>query len=147
TKVVLAATALFLGAALGPPGAPAAPRAAQADPAVEVDVSLFFNSLAPLGEWVRSDPYGWVWVPEGMDYGWRPYTVGYWAWVDPYGWTWVSEEEFGWATYHYGRWTYLEEYGWGWVPGTVWGPSWVAFRYGDPWIGWAPLPPGPGWRI
>ena len=33
------------------------------------------------------------------------------------------------------------------MPGTTWGPAWVAFRYGDPWVGWAPLPPGPGWRF
>jgi hypothetical protein len=32
--------------------------------------------------------------------------------------------------------------GWFWVPDVVWGPSWVAWRWGDAHIGWAPLPPG-----
>jgi hypothetical protein len=78
-------------------------------------------------------------VPEGVDYGWRPYTLGQWSWVEPHGWTWVSQEPWGWATYHYGRWAYVDDYGWVWVPGTTWGPAWVAFRYGDPYVGWAPL--------
>ncbi len=84
--------------------------------------------------------------PSDVDFGWRPYTVGQWNWVEPYGWTWASEEPWGWATYHYGRWTYVDDYGWAWVPGTTWGPAWVAFRYGDPWIGWAPLAPGADYR-
>ena len=41
---------------------------------------------------------------------------------------------------------YTEDYGWVWVPGTVWSPAWVQYRYGDPYVGWAPLPPGPNWR-
>ena len=28
------------------------------------------------------------------------------------------------------------------MPGTVWGPGWVAWRTGDAYVGWAPLPPG-----
>src|SRR5882724_9477137 len=28
-----------------------------------------------------------------------------------------------------------------WVPGRVWGPAWVSFRYGESYVGWAPLPP------
>jgi hypothetical protein len=72
--------------------------------------------------------------------------MGHWSWVEPYGWTWVSNEPWGWATYHYGRWTYIDDYGWVWVPGSVWSPAWVAFRYGNPWVGWAPLPPGSDWR-
>ncbi len=31
--------------------------------------------------------------------------------------------------------------GWFWVPGDEWAPAWVDWRYGDDYIGWAPLPP------
>ncbi len=142
-KTLFVMTALLLAASLG---SAVAPRpAAAAD--VDVDISVFYTSLAPYGEWVQLDSYGWSWVPENVEYDWRPYTLGRWEWVEPYGWTWGSDEPFGWATYHYGRWTYLDDYGWVWVPGTTWGPAWVAFRYGDPWVGWAPLPPGSNWRF
>jgi hypothetical protein len=140
-KMALATAALLLAGSLG---SGAALRQAAAD--TEIDVSVFYTSLAPYGEWIHLEPHGWAWVPENVDYGWRPYTVGQWRWVEPHGWMWVSDEPWGWATYHYGRWTYADDYGWAWVPGTTWGPAWVAFRYGDPWVGWAPLPPGPGWR-
>jgi len=141
-KTLLAAAALL---AAGTLGAVTTPRPAAAD--AEVGVSLFYTSLAPYGRWVSIQPYGWSWVPNDVDFAWRPYTVGQWVWVEPYGWTWASDEPWGWATYHYGRWTYVDDYGWAWVPGTTWGPAWVAFRYGDPWIGWAPLAPGANWRF
>jgi hypothetical protein len=120
-------------------------RTATAD--VDVDVGVFFEGLAPHGDWFPVEPYGWVWAPDVVDYSWRPYTVGWWAWVEPYGWTWISEEEFGWAVYHYGRWVHLEDFGWVWVPGATWAPAWVQFRFGDGWVGWAPRPPEPGWRL
>jgi hypothetical protein len=127
--------------------APARPAAAEE---ATFDVSFFYDHLAPHGDWVHLDEYGWVWWPkaaECLECDWRPYTVGYWAYVDSYGWTWVSTEEWGWATYHYGRWLYTDDYGWVWVPGTVWAPAWVSFRFGAGWVGWAPLPPTPRWRI
>jgi len=141
-------TMAFTTAALllaGTFGSSVAPKQAAADTA-EIDVSVFYTSLAPHGQWVQIQPYGWSFVPENVSYGWRPYTVGHWVWVEPYGWTWASEEPWGWATYHYGRWTWADDYGWAWVPGTTWGPAWVAFRYGDPWVGWAPLAPGANYR-
>ncbi len=143
----VAAAALLLAGALGAVTSP--PPATAGDVVVEgsLDVSVFYGALAPHGEWVNVAPYGWSWMPDDVAYGWRPYTVGSWAWVEPYGWTWVSDEPWGWATYHYGRWTYADDYGWVWVPGTTWAPAWVAFRHGDPWIGWAPLPPGANWRV
>ncbi len=141
-KIALAAAALLLAGSLGPE---VTLRQAAADD--EIDISVFYTALAPYGEWVPLEAYGWAWVPENVDYGWRPYTVGQWSWVERHGWMWVSEEPWGWATYHYGRWTYADDYGWAWVPGTTWGPAWVAFRHGGPWVGWAPLPPGSGWRF
>ncbi len=39
----------------------------------------------------------------------------------------------------------IPKQGWIWIPGTVWGPGWVAWRYGAAYIGWAALPPGVGY--
>jgi hypothetical protein len=33
------------------------------------------------------------------------------------------------------------------MPGTVWAPAWVAWRYSEEWIGWAPLPPEARWDV
>ena len=105
------------------------------------DMPDFYAYLGPQGLWVSYAPYGNVWIPRGVEYQWRPYTLGHWVFSD-YGWTWMSGERWGWLVYHYGRWGWDGRLGWFWVPGTVWGPSWVAWRWGDSYIGWAPLPPG-----
>jgi len=109
-----------------------------------VSVSYFRAELAPYGHWFMYGSYGWAWSPHGVSAGWRPYEDGYWVYSDC-GWTWVSYEPWGWAPYHYGRWLFDAGYGWVWVPDTVWGPAWVAWRYDDDYIGWAPLPPSVGW--
>jgi hypothetical protein len=105
------------------------------------DMSDFYGYLGPYGLWVSYTPYGYVWIPRDIGYRWRPYSVGHWLWSD-YGWTWISGERWGWLVYHYGRWGWDGRLGWFWVPDTVWGPAWVAWRWGDQYIGWAPLPPG-----
>ncbi|MBP7707801.1 MAG: hypothetical protein KA243_11245 [Candidatus Aminicenantes bacterium] len=107
----------------------------------DLDSAYFYNELQPHGLWVSYRPYGYVWIPGNVGYGWRPYTRGHWAWTD-YGWTWVSLERWGWIAFHYGRWGWDRRLGWFWVPDVVWGPAWVAWRWGDAHIGWAPLPPG-----
>ncbi|HAB16130.1 MAG TPA: hypothetical protein DCE44_06745, partial [Verrucomicrobiales bacterium] len=99
-------------------------------------------------QWVQSPQYGNVWVPSqeivGSDF--TPYySGGRWSYTD-YGWTWVSEYNWGWAPFHYGNWCNAPGYGWCWAPGSTWGPSWVTFRYSTGFCGWAPLPPGCGWR-
>ena len=106
----------------------------------------YYNSLDRYGTWVESSAYGQVWCPLDVSVGWRPYTVGSWAYTD-YGWMWVAEDPWGYIPYQYGRWTFDSYYGWVWIPGDVWGPAWVSWRYGDGWIGWAPLPPDVGWQI
>ena len=106
-----------------------------------VSVALFYDQLSAHGKWVNHPRWGWVWYPVAVEADWRPYTKGRWVWADEHGWMWASYEPFGWATYHYGRWGYDERYGWVWVPGRTWGPAWVAFRYSDQHVGWAPLPP------
>ena len=128
----MAVVALFLSA----------PRAANS---AEISVDFFYNNLSG-GSWIEVGDYGYCWQPgvAVSNEGWRPYADGYWAYTE-LGWTWISYEDFGWATYHYGRWVRLAGYGWVWVPGRdadlEWGPAWVSWRYGDNYVGWAPLPP------
>jgi hypothetical protein len=106
---------------------------------------MFYDALAPHGTWFRHDRYGWAWTPR-VGIGWRPYTEGSWLYTD-LGWTFQCDLEWGWAPFHYGRWTYEAQYGWVWVPDDVWAPAWVAWQFGDPWCGWAPLPPLVAWEF
>lgn len=105
------------------------------------DTSYFYDRLAPYGNWINLDPYGYVWTPRHMGYRWRPYSDGHWVWTD-YGWTWIANEEWGDIPFHYGRWGWDADLGWFWVPGSVWGPAWVTWRSNDQYMGWAPFPPG-----
>jgi len=131
--------------ATAPAAVASAPAEAAPSPAVySVDASYqtFYDQLAPYGAWVAMDPYGYVWQPAATlhDLAWRPYTLGHWAYTDD-GWTWMSDEPFGWITYHYGRWMRTHTLGWVWTPGDQWAPAWVSWRYGNDFVGWAPLPP------
>jgi len=109
---------------------------------MSVEVGIFYDSLAPYGDWIYLDRYGvWVWKPVGLWVGWQPYTYGRWEWSEEYGWIWVSYFEWGWAPFHYGRWFYDEYYGWVWVPGTVWRPHWVVWVQYGTYIGWFPYYP------
>lgn len=142
---LILATALHSGCvgfevSASPPVSRPDPYARDPRPGVGAGIEMFYDALEPDGDWLSIEPYGWVWVPNGVDPFWRPYTVGHWEWTD-WGWTWVASERWGWATYHYGRWARLEHHGWAWIPGDVWGPAWVAWRSGPGVVGWAPLPP------
>lgn len=109
----------------------------------EISVDYFYDSLAPYGTWIDVPEYGLCWQPTVAvsASGWMPYgDRGRWVYTD-YGWYWYSDYSWGWAAFHYGRWFHHTRWGWCWVPGTVWGPSWVSWRYSDPYCGWAPLPP------
>ena len=112
---------------------------------VDPDVSTFYDALAPYGNWFQDDTYGWAWYPLDVPVDWRPYTNGQWIWTDE-GWTWASDFDWGWAPFHYGRWFDHPQYGWCWLPGGDWAPAWVAWREGDDWVGWAPLPPEAEWN-
>ena len=136
---VAAASSLLLAVAAVEPAAFSLATKAQAATNISVNIN-FYDDLSPYGDWVSyHDRY--VWIPEDVDARWRPYTEGHWAYTRSYGWIWVSDERFGWATYHYGRWGYARDIGWYWVPGRRWAPAWVAWRYDDDHIAWAPLPP------
>jgi len=134
---------LVIAAALALSGCVAVPvRTAGPAPAQEsLTLAAFERHLGPYGEWLLLAPYGRVWRPTGVGPGWRPYFHGEWQWTDD-GWFWDSDEPWGWAVYHYGRWVLDPRYGWLWVPGVDWAPAWVAWRYGDGFVGWAPLGPG-----
>lgn len=122
----------------------AAAAAGQEMPAV---VQQFYTELAPYGSWNFVPVHGWVWQPQivVVDPGWRPYCHGgRWLWSDC-GWYWASDYSWGWAPFHYGRWYRCPTLGWAWVPGSVWGPSWVSWRWSSGFCGWAPLPPACGW--
>ena len=111
-------------------------------PPAQVTVNYFNDTLAPYGSWVEVDGYGRCWRPTVVNYdsGWRPYCDrGHWVYTDC-GWYWDSDYSWG-ATFHYGRWFQNSSYGWCWYPDTVWAPSWVTWRSGGDYCGWAPLPP------
>jgi hypothetical protein len=105
-----------------------------------VDLSQFYDSLSPYGMWMVHPTYAYVWIPTRTRLGWRPYTDGQWVWTD-HGWTWISSFKWGWLPFHYGRWGWEKNLGWFWIPDTVWGPAWVTWRWGNLYVGWAPLPP------
>ncbi len=105
---------------------------------VGLSVGVFYNELAPYGQWVDCD-YGYGWAP-AVAAGWQPYSDGEWIWTD-YGWTWVSYDPWPDDPFHYGSWAWDDPWGWVWIPGTVWAPAWVTWYDSDDFIGWAPLPP------
>jgi hypothetical protein len=108
--------------------------------AAQVDAALFYHELASQGSWVDYGRYGPVWYPTGVAANWRPYLDGRWVPTSE-GWVFETAEPWGWATYHFGNWMPTAKFGWVWVPGSTWYPSTVAWRAGDDFIGWAPLPP------
>jgi hypothetical protein len=99
----------------------------------------FEYELSEYGEWIYIPPYGYVWAPNAVDAGWRPYYYGRWTWLNLCGWTWIPYEPWGWCTFHYGRWHWARGFGWYWIPSTIWGPAWVGWYWGYDYFGWAPL--------
>jgi hypothetical protein len=106
----------------------------------DVSFGFFYSNLEPHGTWRVSAQYGQVWQPAIYNPQWNPYHDGHWVYADV-GWTWVSDYGWGAIPYHYGTWVADPYLGWVWVPGYTWAPSWVVFRTGPDYIGWAPVPP------
>ena len=143
---------LMTASAYQPPAQPAPQMTEQPETApveqpmeqpTEVTVNYFYDTLTPYGTWVDVDGYGRCWRPSVVVYnpGWQPYCDhGHSVYTD-YGWYWFSDYSWGWAPFHYGRWFRHAHWGWCWAPDTIWGPSWVTWRYSDDYCGWAPLPP------
>src|SRR6185437_4903781 len=106
----------------------------------EVSFDAFHDALAPDGDWVYSDRWGEVWVPENVPDDFHPYyTAGRWIDTDEYGWLWQSDYDWGDITFHYGRWVNDPDDGWLWIPGYVWSPGWVIWRSNDRDTGWMPM--------
>src|SRR5262245_49907903 len=114
--------------------------AASRPAAASVSFGFFYSNLAPHGSWVVSGSYGRVWQPAVYHAGWNPYYDGHWQYTSA-GWCWDSDYAWGDIPYHYGTWVTDPYYGWVWVPGYTWAPSWVEFRTGPDYIGWAPVAP------
>jgi hypothetical protein len=139
----------FYAASVTPVTPPAAPETTvdtgipdTAPPPEEVTIDYFYDTLSPYGTWVDIGGYGRCWRPTAViyDQSWQPYgDRGHWVYTD-YGWYWDSDYAWG-AAFHYGRWFRNPQYGWCWYPDTVWAPSWVTWRSGGDYCGWAPLPP------
>ncbi len=108
-------------------------------------IDYMYDFLAPYGNWLNLEPFGYVWTPRHTGYRWRPYTDGNWINTDD-GWTWIANEPWGSIPYHYGRWGFDSGFGWFWVPGTEWSPAWVSWRWSNSYVGWAPLPPEVGFH-
>ena len=144
----VAASAVLLGVSAFAPAPFSLSSVAHAETSVSVNFNIgsFYDRLEPYGNWVSyEDQY--VFVPQHVARGWRPYTLGHWSYTHRYGWLWVSNERFGWATYHYGRWGHSRDLGWYWVPGRRWAPAWVAWSHGHNNVAWAPLPPRHGSNV
>jgi hypothetical protein len=107
-----------------------------------ISFQVFYDELAPYGDWVSDARYGYIWLP-AVSRDFHPYgTDGHWIMTE-YGNTWVSYYDWGWAPFHYGRWTFDNFYrAWAWIPDYEWGPAWVNWRTGSGYYGWAPLGPG-----
>lgn len=131
------------GAVPPPPGIPSPGSVPPPGAAGTPDFNTFHDQLAPDGTWVDVPGYGPCWRPAVLTANpdWRPYyDSGHWVYTDD-GWFWQSDYPWGDVVFHYGRWTLNPHYGWVWMPGYNWGPSWVSWRYGGGYMGWAPLPP------
>lgn len=111
-------------------------------PPAKADASfgLFYSNLSRHGHWNVSASFGRVWQPAVYHSSWHPYYDGHWAYTD-LGWMWISGYAWGPIAYHYGTWAFDPFLGWVWLPGYAWAPSWVVFRQGPGYVGWAPVPP------
>jgi hypothetical protein len=105
---------------------------------IPYEVRPYYEELSVHGSWSHTSDYGYVWYPNDVPTGWRPYHDGYWAYETD-GYFWVANEPWGWAPYHFGRWTWIPGHGWSWVPGRVFGGAWVAWSWGSVHVGWSPL--------
>src|SRR5690348_1643013 len=139
-RTTLLATAIAL-AGIGPLLAPDVAQAQGYRGHSHRNYRDFHRILARYGDWVYSDRWGVVWIPD-VPGDFRPYrTAGYWVNTGQYGWFWRSSYPWGDITFHYGRWVNDPYDGWLWIPGHVWSPGWVIWRGNGRYTGWMPMPP------
>lgn len=98
--------------------------------------------LSMYGGWYNVAPYGMVWQPYGIGYGWSPYYYGSWQ-NGGYGLCWISSEPWGWMPYHFGSWIFSPGVGWIWIPGPIthWSPARVNWVQVGNRTGWVPIGP------
>jgi len=139
-RTTLLATAIAL-AGIGPLLAPDVAQAQGYRGHSHRNYRDFHRILARYGDWVYSDRWGVVWIPD-VPGDFRPYrTAGYWVNTSQYGWYWRSSYPWGDIAFHYGRWVNDPYDGWLWIPGYVWSPGWVVWRGNNRYVGWMPMPP------
>ncbi len=64
------------------------PQKAEATINRGVSFQIFYDELAPYGDWVRDARYGYIWLP-AVEHGFHPYgTQGHWVMTE-FGNTWV----------------------------------------------------------
>jgi hypothetical protein len=95
---------------------PAPPSAAPPSPAPPAPVVAAppVPAVQTEGQWVYTDTYGWIWVPQGSSavvVQERPYVYLY---TPVYGWTWYGSP-WGYGGYRAGPWVHA-----GWGPARVW---------------------------
>lgn len=126
------AALLFLTCATPPPPPPPA----------KID---FKEELRRHGEWILVSPYGKLWHPNTREVGkdFVPYlTGGQWVRTSS-GWSFASKWAWGDLVFHHGRWMWTQDYDWLWSLDEAEAPSFVSWRVGSEYIGWAPLAPLP----
>jgi hypothetical protein len=132
------------------PAEPVVPQGEEFEDRDPSALSDFDPYLRDYGVWVDHPHYGTVWVPAHRTVGPKfvPYvSSGHWALTSAGDWVWESDHPFGWVVFHYGRWIWTSDYGWVWIAGRRYAPAWVRFRtFGQPYVGWGPLPPMYIWR-
>jgi hypothetical protein len=115
---------------------------ARAQPNGPMRYQILHDKLSAYGDWLYSDRWGEVWVPENVPDDFHPYfTNGRWIYTKEFGSVWSTDYEWGNIAFHYGRWVNDPENGWLWIPGFIWSPGWVILRSDGHYTGWMPLPP------
>lgn len=125
-------------------------EATQAEQSSYISAQSYVNSpylygmadLSMYGGWYNVAPYGMVWQPYGIGYGWSPYYYGSW-YNGGYGLCWISSEPWGWMPYHFGSWIFSPGVGWIWIPGPIvhWSPARVNWVQVGNRTGWVPVGP------
>ncbi len=106
----------------------------------ETEGTYGWTDLLQYGTWSDVPGAGYGWIPNGVNFGWAPYSMGQWCWYPGWGYTWIGAEPWGWLPYHYGGWRSIPGKGWIWFPGSLrrWSPAQVTWFHGPGWVGWVP---------
>ncbi|HJV48738.1 MAG TPA: hypothetical protein VJ549_05645, partial [Geothrix sp.] len=126
-----------------PPADPPPPPAARPTPPTDAAPPTQRKPADRDGQWVHTEQYGWVWMPYGEAYTYRPdddSTPSMYVYYPDNGWCWVlapwlwglgpmpyfgvlGPAYYGWYGYGWGRWYGFHRayWGWGWHGPAYWG--------------------------